>query len=171
MKGLLYIVPIIIAGFAIWYFYPDKKLPDGAVVDKLIVYKSKRKMQAYSGSKLLKTYSIALGKNPVGHKQYEGDNRTPEGTYTINARNSNSGYHKNLGISYPNATDIAMAAKLGKPSGGDIKIHGLPNGGAGYINKSHRIIDWTAGCIAVTNAEIDELYVTVKPDAVIEIFP
>jgi len=171
MKKLLWFVPVIIAGFAIWYFYPDKKLPDGAVVDKLIVYKSKRKMQAYSDSKLLKTYSIALGKNPVGHKQYEGDNRTPEGTYTINARNPNSGYHKNLGISYPNATDIANAAKLGKPTGGDIKIHGLPNGRAGYINKSHRIIDWTAGCIAVTNAEIDELYVNVKPNAVIEIFP
>ena len=171
MKKSLWIVPIIIAGFAVWCFYPDKNMPDGVVIDRLVVYKSKRKMHVYSGNKWLKTYAIALGKNPAGHKQCEGDNRTPEGIYTINSRNPNSGYHKNLGISYPNAADIANAAKLGKPAGGDIKIHGLRNGSAAYIGKSHHLKDWTAGCIAVTNTEIDELYKTVKHNAVIEIFP
>jgi len=169
MRKALWAVPVIIAGFAAWYFYPGKKLPDDAVVDRLVVYKSKRQMLAYSSGRLLKTYTIALGKNPVGHKQYEGDNRTPEGTYTINARNPHSGYHKNLGISYPNETDRANAAALGKPPGGHIKIHGLRNG-RGAISKLHRLKDWTAGCIAVTNTEVDELYKAVKQGAVIEIY-
>ena len=97
-------------------------------------------------------------------------NKTPEGRYIINARNPNSGYHKNLGVSYPNETDKVNAEKLGKPAGGDIKIHGLRNG-RGYIGKFHHLKDWTAGCIAVTNDEVDELYAAVKPNAVIEIRP
>lgn len=127
-------------------------------------------MEAYSGNELLKTYDIALGKNPVGHKEYEGDTKTPEGTYTINARNPHSGYHKNLGVSYPNEADKAHAVKLGKSPGGDIKIHGLKNG-RGYIGKFHRTKNWTNGCIAVTNDEVDELYAAVVTGAVIEILP
>ncbi len=133
MFWLLLIVPVLIV---VWYWYPDEPLPKDIVIDKLIVYKGKRKMEAYSGNNLIKTYTIALGKNPEGHKQYEGDNKTPEGIYMINARNPYSGYHKNLGISYPNELDKANAQKLGKSPGGDIKIHGLPNGRA-YIGKLH----------------------------------
>lgn len=151
-----------------WYWYPGKPLPDGVVIDKLVVYKSKRKMEAYANEVLIKTYDIALGKDPIGHKQFEGDNKTPEGSYTINARNPNSAYHKNLGVSYPNTADKATADKLGKPVGGDIKIHGLKNG-RGYIGKCHRLKDWTAGCIAVTNDEVDELYAAVKQNTEIEI--
>ncbi|WP_245945945.1 L,D-transpeptidase family protein [Flavobacterium magnum] len=121
------------------------------------MYKSKRQLQAYSDGNLIKTYTIALGKNPVGHKVSEGDMKTPEGLYTINAKNPNSAYHKNLGISYPDDSDRAAAARLGKPPGGDIKIHGLRNG-RGYIGRFHRWTDWTHGCIAVTDDEIDELY-------------
>lgn len=168
---MLFIVLLAAAALAVYYFYRAAPSPLGSTVDRLVVYKHKRKMEAYAGNRLLKTYTIALGKNPIGHKQHEGDNRSPEGTYTINARNPNSGYHKNLGISYPNATDVAHAKKLGRPPGGDIKIHGLPNGKAGFLNTVHHFKDWTAGCIAVTNAEIDELYAAVKQDAVIEIFP
>lgn len=157
---LLFICVIAIS----WYWYPTKALPNGTVIDKLVVYKDKRKMEAYEGATLIKTYDIALGKNPVGHKQFEGDNKTPEGSYTINARNPNSGYHKNLGVSYPNAADKAFAEKEGKSPGGNIKIHGLRNGN-GYIGKFHRLKDWTAGCIAVTNDEVDELYAAVKKDA------
>ncbi|KGO93430.1 protein erfk [Flavobacterium subsaxonicum WB 4.1-42 = DSM 21790] len=170
-KRMLWILLLLPAALAAYYFYPSAPLPQGSVVDRLVVQKSKRKMEAYANGRLLKTYTIALGKNPEGHKQFEGDNRTPEGSYTINARNPNSGYHKNLGVSYPNESDLAHAQKLGRPAGGEIKIHGLRNGSAGYINKFHHFKDWTAGCIAVTNQEIDELYVAVKLDAIIEILP
>ena len=119
---------------------------------------------------LLKTYPIALGFSPVGHKQFEGDGKTPEGRYTINDRNPNSGYHKNLGVSYPNDADRAYAAAQGKSAGGDIKIHGMRNG-MGAIGAQHLHRDWTHGCIAVTDGEIDELYALVKPQAEIEILP
>lgn len=171
MKKILLVILLLVLSFAGWYFYPFKALPQGSKIDKLIVYKSKRQMEVYQNGRLLKIYSIALGKNPLGHKQYEGDYRTPEGKYTINDRNPNSGYHKNLGISYPNTADKVNAKELGKPPGGDVKIHGLRNGIAGYLNKMHRFTNWTNGCVAVTNKEVDELYIAVKPGAVIEINP
>ena len=148
----------------------DQALPANTIVDHLLVYKSKRRMQAFAGNILLKEYVIALGESPIGHKQFEGDERTPEGRYTINDRNPNSGYHKNLGISYPNEQDIAYAQKMGQSAGGDIKIHGLPNG-KGLIGKAHRQFDWTNGCIAVTDEEVDELYRSVKKNAIIDILP
>ncbi|MES2485764.1 MAG: L,D-transpeptidase family protein [Bacteroidota bacterium] len=168
---MLPIIPLIaLAILAGYYFYTPAKLPAGTVIDKLVVYKAKRKMEAWSNGRLIKTYTIALGKNPVGHKEYEGDFRTPEGVYTINARNANSAYHKNLGVSYPNTADVAHAATLRKPPGGDIKIHGLRNGRS-YIGKFHCWKDWTHGCIAVTNSEMDELFMAVKENAVIDIRP
>lgn len=94
MLWLLLLIPVIAIA---WYWYPGTSLPKGKTIDRLVVYKSKRKMEVYYGAELLKTYNIALGKNPEGHKQYEGDSRTPEGKYTINARNPHSGYHKTLG--------------------------------------------------------------------------
>jgi murein L,D-transpeptidase YafK len=169
MKRLAYIPLLLLGAVAAYYFYPGKKLPDGTVIDRLVVHKAKREMQAYSNGTLVKTYTIALGFGPVGHKEYEGDGRTPEGIYTINARNANSSYHKNLGVSYPNDADRAYAKSIGKEPGGDIKIHGLRNGRAA-IGKFHRWKDWTHGCIAVTDAEIDELFAAVKDGAVIEIF-
>lgn len=161
---------VILAVVAVYYLIPSSKLPSGAVIDRLVVYKSKRKMEAYSGDRLVKTYVIALGRSPVGDKEYEGDCKTPEGVYRINERNPNSAYHKNLGISYPNEQDVARARTIGKDPGGHIKIHGLRND-KGYIGKFHRWKDWTAGCIAVTNEEVDELYAAVKNNAVIEILP
>lgn len=156
--------------FLLYYFYPEQKLPKGKVIDRIVVYKSKRKMDVYSGEIFLKRYRIALGKNPVGHKEFEGDCKTPEGIYTIDGKNPNSAFHKNLGVSYPNEKDIEHAMTFGKSAGGDIKIHGLRNG-FGYRRKFHRWKDWTAGCIAVTDAEIDELYETVQLGATIEIVP
>lgn len=164
---LLLIIPVSIL---LYYFYRGKKLPKDKIIDRIEVYKSKRKMNVYSGGILLKTYKIALGKNPVGHKEIEGDCKTPEGTYTIDGKNPESAFHKNLGVSYPNKKDLEHAAALGKSAGGDIKIHGLRNG-RGYRAKFHRWKDWTAGCIAVTDYEIDELYQSVKVGAEIEIFP
>ena len=140
-------------------------------IAKLVVRKADREMDAYDAQdRLLKTYPVALGFNPAGHKQFEGDGKTSEGRYTINDRNPNSGYHKNLGISYPNEADRAYAAAQGKSAGGDIKIHGMRNG-MGAIGAQHLHRDWTHGCIAVTDGEIDELYALVKPQAEIEILP
>ena len=168
MKKMIYILLAILLAIAVYYFYPEKKLPKGKIIDKIEVYKSKRKMLVYSEGKLLKTYTISLGRNPVGHKEVEGDFKTPEGIYEINAKNPNSGYHKNLGVSYPNEADIAHAKSLGKSPGGDIKIHGIRNGSS-FISKFQRWKDWTAGCIAVTNEEVDELYESVKIGTKIEI--
>lgn len=146
-------------------------LPGNSEIARLVVRKSAREMDAYDAQgRLLKTYPVALGFNPVGHKRFEGDGKTPEGRYAINTRNPYSGYHKNLGISYPNAADRAYAAAQGKSAGGDIKIHGLRNG-LGTIGAQHLRRDWTHGCIAVTDGEIDELYARVKPQAVIDILP
>ncbi|WP_207551816.1 L,D-transpeptidase family protein [Rodentibacter trehalosifermentans] len=102
-------------------------LPKNANITRLVVFKSKRQMWAYDKDKLMKIYPVSLGGNPVEHKQFEGDQKTPEGIYRINERNPHSHYHKNLGISYPNTQDKAYAASQGKSAGGLIKIHGLPN--------------------------------------------
>ncbi len=125
---------------------------------------------AYAGDTLVKTYTISLGHQPEGHKVQQGDSRTPEGVYTINDKNPNSGYYKNLGISYPNVADRARAEKAGQSAGGDVKIHGLKNG-AGVLGKLHRWMDWTQGCIAVTNEEMEELYAHTPIGTVIEILP
>lgn len=146
-------------------------LPGSARIARLVVRKSQREMDAYDPQgRLLKTYPIALGVNPVGHKQFEGDGRTPEGIYRIDSRNPRSAYHRNLGVSYPNAQDRLHAQAQGKPPGGDIKIHGLPNG-RGDWGAAHLLQDWTVGCIAVTNPEIEDLYRSVVQDAVIDIRP
>jgi len=138
-------------------------------VDSIVVMKSMRVMQVYYRQQLLKSYSICLGFAPTGHKHFKGDGKTPEGMYRINGKNPNSTCHKNLGVSYPNDADRAYARKYGKPTGGDIKIHGLLNG---YDNPTDFLAqDWTWGCIAVTNEEIDELYKHVPVGTCINILP
>ncbi len=127
-------------------------------------------MHAVSPGKVLKTYAIALGSSPEGRKECEGDMKTPEGIYTIDSKNPNSAYHLYMGISYPNSADRQHATALGKSPGSDIKIHGLKNGSVN-IGKAHLLSDWTHGCIAVTNEEIEELYLLVAIGTVIEIKP
>jgi murein L,D-transpeptidase YafK len=119
---------------------------------------------------VLKTYKVALGHEPEGPKTQRGDNRTPEGEYTIDARNAHSQFHLALHVSYPNAADRARAAKLGVNPGGDIMIHGLPPAYA-YLGPLHRQTDWTLGCIAVTNAEIEEIWSLVPNGTKVEIKP
>lgn len=127
-------------------------------------------MQVLSGSEVLKTYKISLGRNASGDKEEQGDKRTPEGDYFIDGKNPGSAYHKNLGVSYPNERDVAEARSKGLDPGGDIKIHGIRNG-FGFIKKFHLLFDWTAGCIAVTDDEIDELYASVKVGTPVTIMP
>lgn len=147
----------------------DASIPPGTA-NRILVEKSKRTMTLFSDQRMLRTYSISLGPNPEGHKQQEGDGRTPEGIYWIDWRNPQSKYHLSLHISYPNAEDTQAAAVRGVSPGGDIMIHGLPNG-VGVIGKVHLAKDWTAGCIAVTNAEIEEIWAAVPDGAEVEIRP
>ncbi|MCO4293709.1 L,D-transpeptidase family protein [Solitalea sp. MAHUQ-68] len=169
-KRLFIAFSLLLTGLLIYYFYPESKLPLKTNIDKLVVIKSERKLMAFSNNRLVKTYAISLGREPEGAKQYEGDMKTPEGLYFINDKNANSGYYKNLGISYPDKKDLALAKKLGKPAGGDVKIHGLKNG-LGFIDKFQRWYNWTWGCIALTNKEIEELYSHVAVGTPIEIKP
>ncbi len=166
-----YFLPVIlVCGLLLYSLYPIDKISPGSRVTKIMVLKSARKMEVYAHDTLLATYTIALGGNPVGHKQFEGDKRTPEGIYHINDKTTQSRYHKNLGVSYPNELDKTNAARLGRSPGGDIKIHGLQNG-LGFIGRFQHLADWTAGCIAITNAELDDLFEHTQIGTVIEIKP
>ena len=127
-------------------------------------------MEVISDNQLIKTYEISLSPEPLGDKKIEGDKKTPEGIYYINDKNPNSSYHLNLGISYPDSSDIDEAKLLGKPAGGDIKIHGIRNG-MGFLGKLQRLRDWTNGCIGLTNKEIEELYYHTPIGTQIEILP
>ncbi|HEY1527645.1 MAG TPA: L,D-transpeptidase family protein [Candidatus Angelobacter sp.] len=132
--------------------------------------KSKRTMTLLSGGRVLKTYKVALGTVPVGPKRIEGDHKTPEGSYVIDAKNPHSLFHLALHISYPSAEDQQRARSLRVRPGGAIMIHGLPKTFA-YLGALHRQSDWTDGCIAVTNAEIEEIWTLVPVGAKVEIRP
>jgi murein L,D-transpeptidase YafK len=147
-----------------------QSLPAGTVVDRIVVDKSDRRLSLYRGNHLLKTYQIALGPNAVGPKEREGDGRTPEGVYIIDAKKRDSAFHRALHVSYPNATDITRARARHVSPGGAIFVHGLPNG-SGAIGKAHVLRDWTAGCIALTNEEIEELWRVVPTGTRLEIKP
>ncbi|MDR1946884.1 MAG: L,D-transpeptidase family protein [Desulfovibrio sp.] len=150
--------------------YPQGPLPASLHFDKLLLEKGRRRLTAFAQGKAVRVYLVALGENPAGQKEQEGDKRTPEGRYRINDKNPNSAFHKNLGISYPDEKDRARAAASGKNPGGNIKIHGLAPDFA-YLGDAHRLTDWTYGCIAVTNPEIDELFARTEIGTPIEIVP
>jgi murein L,D-transpeptidase YafK len=141
-----------------------------ARVDRVVVYKRERKLVLLSQGKELRTYKIALGSEPVGPKARQGDHRSPEGVYTLDSRNPNSRFYKAFHISYPNSSDIAAAKKLGVSAGGDIMLHGLPKEYA-WVGREHTLRDWTDGCIAVTNEEMDEIWNLVRVGTPIEIKP
>ena len=138
--------------------------------DEVIVYKAKRIMEIKRDNQVIRRYRIALGFNPVGHKLYEGDGRTPVGRYFLNWRNPESAFHKSINISYPDAADKAVARALGHEPGNLIMIHGLPNEAPEY-NLSHPNEDWTNGCIALTNEEMDEIWSLVRDGTPILIKP
>ena len=145
-------------------------LPIGATADRVLVLKKERKLLLLSGNKTLKTYSISLGGNPVGPKAREGDHKTPEGIYVLDRRNPHSRFYKSIHISYPSTKERAQAQGQGVSPGGDIMIHGLPNG-YGWVGKAHRLHDWTDGCIAVTNEEMDQIWRAVPDGTPVEIRP
>ncbi len=148
----------------------EQNLPDGTIANRVLIEKGARTLKLYSDGRLLKTYKIALGPNANGPKEREGDGRTPEGRYVIDSRKKDSGFHRALHLSYPNDEDRRRARRLGVSPGGAIMIHGLPNG-MGAIGRAHVARDWTQGCIAVTNEEIEELWRVVPNGTRVEIKP
>lgn len=148
----------------------EETLPQGFHADKAVVHKRVRELRLLKGGDTVKTYQISLGRNPIGPKDRQGDGRTPEGSYTIDWRKSNSSYRLALHISYPNSSDKARARQRGVSAGGMVMIHGSPNGFA-WIGERHPLSDWTDGCIAVSNSEIEELWRCVPDGTNIILLP
>ena len=167
-RKTLFIVVILLFAAVVYNLYPVEALDTAKKITRIEILKNERQMKVFSGNALLKTYIISLGNSPAGPKEFEGDGRTPEGIYSISSKNEYSKYHLSLGISYPNEKQKAYAAGKGKSPGGDIMIHGLKYG---FIGKFHRWMDWTQGCIAVTNGEIEELFKSVSIGTPVEIKP
>ncbi len=142
----------------------------GVTADYIIIEKSKRRLTLLSKGKVLKSYPVSLGRNPVGTKIREGDDRTPEGVYKIDYRLDNSRYHRALRISYPSARDRERARKLGVPPGGNIMIHGIGQARE-RIEGLHLLFDWTNGCIAVTDQEIEEIWRLTPVGTIVNIIP
>jgi tetratricopeptide (TPR) repeat protein len=138
--------------------------------DRILIEKNARLLTLFSKDTVLKTYKIALGGNPTGPKERQGDNKTPEGMYVIDSKNKDSRYHRSLHISYPNEKDKKRAKQLGVSPGGDIMIHGIKNG-LSWAGDLHRGIDWTKGCIAVTDEEIEEIDALAPKGTIVEIRP
>lgn len=138
--------------------------------DSILILKKDHIMELLVNGTVFRTYKVALGQGGLAPKEREGDARTPEGHYVIDSRNAASAYHKALHISYPNADDRRRAAKLGVGPGGAVMIHGLPNG-KGWVGAGHRLYDWTLGCIAVTDQEIDEIWDLAPVGTPVEIRP
>jgi murein L,D-transpeptidase YafK len=172
MPKILLIIYAILFIFAIYIdrLHPVLTYQKLEAITHIEVEKQKRQMSVYSDGKRLKTYSISLGGSPIGHKTQEGDSKTPEGEYFIDWIHPNSAYYKAIRISYPNADDKAQALGRGVLPGGDIMIHGMPNG-YGWMYPLLSKKDWTAGCIAVSNTAIQEIALAITVGAKITIRP
>ncbi|MBX9943179.1 MAG: L,D-transpeptidase family protein [Reyranella sp.] len=178
MKTVMIVVAVAALGLAAWLFWrwPGRPVevpamaPADRQADTVEVYKAQRRLELKRDGQLLQSYRVALGFAPAEHKEREGDGRTPEGTYLIDARNPRSAFHLSLRVSYPDERDKARAAALGVPPGGDIYIHGQPNGPRKWF-AGHPEKDWTTGCVAVTDAEMREIWSLVPTGARIVIHP
>lgn len=143
---------------------------DAAIVDRIVIEKAAHRMTLFSGGRTVRTYAVSLGRGGLAPKTREGDRRTPEGEYRITGRNPRSAYHLSLRIGYPTPAQVALARRRGVAPGGDIMIHGLPNG-HGALARAYAGRDWTDGCIAVTNAQIEEIWRLTRDGASVSIVP
>mgnify|MGYP002651730834 CR=1 FL=1 len=144
------------------------KTYNGPPVTQIVVNKSARQMLFLSGNTVIKSYNVGLGNEPRGHKQFSGDGKTPEGIFKVDRLNDQSKFHLSLGLNYPRPQDRKRAKAAGVDPGGDIMIHGQPN----QVPEGYRVKgDWTAGCIAVTNAEVAEIFAHAKIGTEVEIRP
>lgn len=160
----------VFTAFVLYAILPGRAVDRPLHADRVVVLKKERTLKLLSEGKVIKSYKIALGGNPLGPKTRQGDHKTPEGEYVLDSRNAHSQYHRSLHISYLNARDRVVARRAGVSPGGDVFVHGLPNGYGG-IGAAHRMRDWTDGCIAVTNEEIEEIWSAVADGTPIEIRP
>jgi murein L,D-transpeptidase YafK len=144
--------------------------PPAKPVDRILIEKSRRTMSLMSGGQVVKSYKVVLGGQPIGAKDRQGDRKAPQGIYSVDRKIPDSRFHKALHISYPNPADRDHAHRLGISPGGDVEIHGLGEHW-GWVGNQHRLRDWTDGCVAVTNEEIDEIYVMVRTGTAVEIRP
>lgn len=145
-------------------------LPAEAKADRIVIEKARHRLTLYQGQTAIRDYPVSIGRGGLGPKRQEGDRLTPEGSYRVESRNAGSDYHRALKVSYPDAADIAAAQARGVSAGSEIMIHGLRNG-FGWFGTWHRQVDWTLGCIALTNAEIEEIWRVVPDGTPIEILP
>lgn len=166
---LIFIAGLIIADVASAAASSDPN-KENIMADCILVEKSARRLTLLHDGLPIKKYKIALGKNPIGNKEEEGDNKTPEAVYKIDGRNEHSQFHRALHISYPTPDEVERARKRGVSAGGNILIHGLPNGSR-RIGSLHNLSDWTLGCIAVTDEEIEEIWDAIPDGTLVEIRP
>ena len=145
-------------------------LPADTKADRIVIEKARHRLTLYQGLTVIRDYPVSIGRGGMGRKRQEGDRLTPEGAYRVESRNAGSDYHRALKVSYPGPDDIAAAQALGVSAGSEIMIHGLRNG-FGWFGVWHRQVDWTLGCIALTNAEIEEIWRVVPDGTPIEILP
>ena len=170
MRLSLALLSLAIIGAVVWGLWPESPLPYGTQADLVVVHKSARTLELYRGETFLKTYRVSLGRHPTGSKEQEGDGRTPEGEYRLDYRNPNSSFHKSLHISYPLPADVQSAKLRSVEPGGMIMLHGMRNG-LGWLGRLHRLIDWTDGCVAVTDHEMDEIWRSVPDGTKIQLEP
>lgn len=173
--GSFALIGLALLGLIAWEFLQlGRTVPAMSAADErataLVLDKSARRLTLLRGEKAIRTYQVALGRAPEGHKQQEGDGRTPEGVYSIDFKNPRSRFHLALRVSYPSAADRIAAQSRGVPPGSDIMIHGVRNG-LGWLGTWHRALDWTDGCAAVTNSEIEEIWALVDVGVPVEIRP
>lgn len=160
----------VLALILVWANWPASPLSSEAKADRLVVSKSQRTLAVLKGEKVLMVCPISLGGQPLGAKSMEGDQRTPEGVYRISQHKADSTCYRALRISYSDAQQMARARSNQQDPGGNIMIHGLKNGW-GWLGRCHRWLDWTAGCVAVTNSEMDRLWVAVQDGTTVELRP
>jgi murein L,D-transpeptidase YafK len=160
----------LIAGGLLWANAPIPPLPVNAKADLLVVDKAARNLSLYSHGALIVSYPVSLGRAPVGAKAREGDHRTPEGRYFVDRHKADSAFHLALHVSYPSAQDSARAQAAGYSPGSDVMVHGMRNG-LGWLGRAHLLVNWTNGCVAVTNAEMAQIYSAVPDGTPIEFRP
>jgi len=158
------------AWIAVWSLVGRRDLPVTARADRVLVEKHTHTLTLYRGSSPLKTYRVALGRGGAGPKVEAGDNKVPEGTYRIVGRNARSEFHRSLRVGYPTPEQARIEERKGVRPGGDIMVHGIRNG-LGWLGPLHRTVDWTRGCVALTDHEMDEVWRAVPDGTTIEITP
>ncbi len=161
---------VVLALLVAWADFPYHRLAAGAQADRVVVLKSQRRLELFSHGRLLAAYPISLGAHPRGPKQQAGDGRTPEGRYVVDYHKADSAFHRALHLSYPSAADWARATSRGVDPGGQILIHGVPPR-ARALGRLQRFVDWTDGCIAVTDGEIEQIFAAVPDGTPVDLRP